>query len=160
MIAMVVMCVTSWYCVTSWWVTLRPNSAEYPPILKINKRDSHLPSGTVSGILPERRQVLAVIWQDKTLVRLLTTAYDMRPESQNNTGRTRRHPRRPRNRVAYCDMIDQVSGQLRVRELALPTAMVDYNMHMGGVDIADQRRSYYSTQLRVVRNWMPLFFSL
>ncbi|PWW76547.1 hypothetical protein C7212DRAFT_295130 [Tuber magnatum] len=31
---------------------------------------------------------------------------------------------------------------------------------MRGVDIADQRRSYYSTQLRVVRTWMPLFFWL
>jgi len=48
-------------------------------------------------------------------------------------------------------MIDDVWGQLPVRELALPTATVDYNMHMGGVDIADQRRSYYSMQLRVVR---------
>ena len=31
---------------------------------------------------------------------------------------------------------------------------------MGGVDIADQRRAYYATQLRVARNWMPLFFWL
>jgi len=30
----------------------------------------------------------------------------------------------------------------------------------GGVDIADQRRSYYYTQLRVCRNWLPLFFWL
>lgn len=140
--------------------TVRPNSAEYPPILKINKRHSHLPWGTVSGIQPEGRQVLAIIWQDKTLVRLLRTAYDMRPEPQNYTARTRRRPRRPRNRDAYRDMIDQVWGELPVCELALPTATIDYNMHMGGVDIADQRRSYYSTQLRVVRNWMPLFFWL
>jgi hypothetical protein len=31
---------------------------------------------------------------------------------------------------------------------------------MGGVDIANQRRSYYFTQLRVCRNWLPLFFWL
>jgi len=31
---------------------------------------------------------------------------------------------------------------------------------MGGVDIADQRRSYYYTQLRTCRNWFPLFFWL
>lgn len=31
---------------------------------------------------------------------------------------------------------------------------------MGGVDIAYQRRSYYYTQLRVCRNWLPLFFWL
>lgn len=31
---------------------------------------------------------------------------------------------------------------------------------MGGVDLADQRRSYYCTQLRICRNWFPLFFWL
>jgi hypothetical protein len=31
---------------------------------------------------------------------------------------------------------------------------------MGGVDIADQRRGYYNTQLTVQRTWMPLFFWL
>ncbi|PWW80668.1 hypothetical protein C7212DRAFT_83238, partial [Tuber magnatum] len=64
-----------WYYQIAACGTVRPNSAEYPPILKVNKRNSHLPWGTVSGVLPEGRQVLAVIWQDKTLVRLLTTAY-------------------------------------------------------------------------------------
>lgn len=29
---------------------------------------------------------------------------------------------------------------------------------MGGVNIADQYRSYWPTQLRVSRNWAPLFF--
>lgn len=31
---------------------------------------------------------------------------------------------------------------------------------MVGVDIVDQRRSYYYTQLRTCRNWFPLFFWL
>jgi len=111
-------------------------------------------------VIPADRKVLAIIWQDKTLVRLLTTTYDMRPNQENYTTRSRRRPRRPRNRNASRDMIDTVWGQLPVRELAQPTATVDYNMHMGRVDIADQWRSYYSTQLRVVRTWMPLFFWL
>jgi hypothetical protein len=86
----------------------------------------------------------------------------MQPIQENYTTRRhhRHHPHLPRNHNAYRDMIDNAWGQLPVRELALPTATVDYNMHMGGVDIADQRRSYYSTQLRVVRTWMPLFFWL
>jgi hypothetical protein len=46
------------------------------------------------------------------------------------------------------------------RWLALPKASVRYNFHMGGVDLTDQRRSYYSVQLRTVRNWMPLLFLL
>src|SRR3954451_18246919 len=31
---------------------------------------------------------------------------------------------------------------------------------MGGVDIADQHRQYYSTQITTGRTWMPLFFWL
>lgn len=31
---------------------------------------------------------------------------------------------------------------------------------MGGVDIADQLRQYYTTQMRTLRNWFPLFLWL
>ncbi|PWW73093.1 hypothetical protein C7212DRAFT_219654 [Tuber magnatum] len=55
-------------------------------------------------------------------------------------------------------MINEVWGELPVHELAVPTATADYNLYIGGVDIADQRQSYYSTQLQVVRTWKPLFF--
>ena len=34
----------------------------------------------------------------------------------------------------------------------------DYNRHMGGVDIADQLRSYYDTQLTSFRAWRPMLF--
>ncbi|RPB00575.1 hypothetical protein L873DRAFT_1680099, partial [Choiromyces venosus 120613-1] len=44
--------------------------------------------------------------------------------------------------------------------LSVPALTADYNDKMGGVDIADQCRTYYATQLRVARNWMPLFFWL
>lgn len=37
---------------------------------------------------------------------------------------------------------------------------IDYNHKMNSVDIADQYRSYYSTQQRVARVWMPIFFWL
>ena len=129
-------------------------------MLKIKKKRAALQWGTISGAIPAGRQVLDVIWKDKTLVRLLTTAYEMQPEQENYTIRRHRHPLHPRNHNAYRYLIDHVWGEYSIRELALPTETVDYNLNMGGVDIADQRRSYYSTQLRVVRNWMPLFFWL
>jgi len=44
--------------------------------------------------------------------------------------------------------------------VTVPAAAAYCNLYMGGVDIADQHRSYYSTQLRVVRTWMPFFFWL
>lgn len=135
--------------------TVRTNSARYPPIFKLDKRNSGLPWNTVSGIVSG--QVLAVVWQDKTLVRFLTTAHEATPEPENFTYRNRR---RPHITDANRDLIEQGWGPDPVRCLPLPRFSVDYNDFMGGVDIADQRRSYYTTQLRVCRNWFPIFFWL
>ena len=44
--------------------------------------------------------------------------------------------------------------------MPIPKMIDDYNQHMGGVDIADQRRAYYNTQITSCRIWMPLFFWL
>ena len=45
--------------------------------------------------------------------------------------------------------------------LLIPKVVDHYNFFMGGVlDIADQRRSYYHTQLCTCHNWYPLFFWL
>lgn len=40
----------------------------------------------------------------------------------------------------------------------IPKIIDDYNHKMNGVDLSDQFRSYYNTQLTVFRMWMPLFF--
>lgn len=45
-------------------------------------------------------------------------------------------------------------------DLSLPLLSVDYNFYMGGVDIANQYRSYASTQIIAYRTWYPLFFWL
>lgn len=140
--------------------TVRPNSAGYPAALKVKKKQVTLANwGDMAGVVSNG--VLAVIWQDKTLVRFLTTAYDMsdkRPE--NFTERARKRPRLPKNNKKFVDMILKVWGDQHRKVLKLPTASVAYNLFMGGVDIADQRRSYFTTQFRTVRSWMPLFFWL
>jgi len=35
-----------------------------------------------------------------------------------------------------------------------------YNHYKVGVDVADQYRSYYFTQLKCLRNWPPIFYWL
>ena len=40
----------------------------------------------------------------------------------------------------------------------IPACIDDYNHHKVGVDLADQFRSYYSTQLISNRTWYPIFF--
>ena len=55
-------------------------------------------------------------------------------------------------------MVRKVFGDEARKELPIPVFIDDYNHYMGGVDIADQLRSYYSTQRTSLRCWYPLFF--
>jgi hypothetical protein len=55
-------------CGTTW-----PTSTAYPAQLKVDKRRANLPWGTLGGAVVN--DVLAFVWQDKNLVRFLTTAF-------------------------------------------------------------------------------------
>jgi hypothetical protein len=44
------------------------------------------------------------------------------------------------------------------KEMPIPECVDDYNHHMGGVDQADQFRSYHDTQLIAFRVWWPMLF--
>jgi len=135
--------------------TVRPTSAAYPVLFKIDKKKKCLAWNTLTAVAIG--PVLAVLWQDKTLVRFLTTYHTCTPEPENFTSRLRR---RPRITNANRQLVEAGWGGDFTRELRLPQLSVDYNDYMGRVDIADQRRSYYYTQLRTCRNWFPLFFWL
>ncbi|RPB11552.1 hypothetical protein P167DRAFT_470789, partial [Morchella conica CCBAS932] len=137
--------------------TARPPSALYPQEFKIDKRKSKLPFNTVSGIVSLNSMVLVILWQDKNLVRFLTTYHECTPKDRNYENRNRRRPNiNNRNR----DVILTAWGDSTIRSLKMSKFSIDYNDKMRGVDIADQRRSYYHTQLRVCCNWFPIFFWL
>jgi len=53
-----------------------------------------------------------------------------------------------------------IFGNHTRKKLPIPKIIDDHNYYMGGVDIADQLRSYYLTQQQVRRTWMSLFFWL
>jgi hypothetical protein len=51
-----------------------------------------------------------------------------------------------------------VFGNEPRKNLPIPIFIDDYNHFIGGVDIADQLRSYYCIQRISLRSWYPLFF--
>ena len=57
-------------------------------------------------------------------------------------------------------MTCKVFGDEYVKILEIPTFIFYYNLYMGGVDIADQLRSYYNTQRTHMKTWKPLFYFL
>ena len=74
--------------------------------------------------------------------------------------RIERESRKPCETSTNSNKIKGVFGNNSRKTLPIPVVIDDYNYNMGGVDIADQLRSYYSTQLTVFRTWVPLFFWL
>ena len=71
----------------------------------------------------------AVVWQDKRPVHVLSTL--------SQPGNTETVSRRQRD------------GS--VAEVSCPSAILTYTKYMGGVDLGDQLRKYYSVRLNVIK---------
>ena len=95
-------------------------------------------------------EVGAHAWIDNAQV----TARSIVHELGSEVAKTRKRPgikstNAKRVRVAFGD----AEG-----EMPIPLCIDDYNQHMGGVDLANQLRSYYDTQLTSFRTWWPMLF--
>ena len=70
----------------------------------------------------QHEDVMAVVWQDKRVVILLSTNSD------------------PRTDGSVTRKIGKGSEET---EIACPQAVINYTKHMGGVGVSDQKREYY-----------------
>ena len=131
--------------------TVRTNSARFPKELKIKEK---LDWDTLSGVVVD--EVLALLWVDNSTVTMLTTIHSLK----GTESKVERNRRRPRLNIANKSRVQATWGDSPRKTVSIPKTIDDYNHNMGGVDIADQRRSYYSTQITTRRTWMPMFFWL
>jgi hypothetical protein len=82
--------------------TARSNSKDYPVVhKKVDKKKGMLPFNFISGIVVD--SVLSIVWQDKNLVRFLTTAHSCSNEDVDDVDR-----RRPR---AYNAFLKKAGGK-------------------------------------------------
>ena len=93
---------------------------------------------------------------DNGSVTMLSTIHKI----NGNENRIERIRRRLRETSTNATKVREVFGTISKKSLPIPIVIDDYNHFMGGMDIADQLRGYYATQLPVRRTWMPLFFWL
>ena len=136
--------------------TAGSTSAEYPAAFKFRKNQKPtFPLNTISGLVC--REVLVCLWQDNNLVQFMSTVHQITNEPSNYPMKVRR---RPRVTNANRANVTAFFGERALVSMPTPKLAIDYNNKMNSVDIADQFRSYYSTQLRVSRVWMPVFFWL
>ena len=127
--------------------------AGIPKELQVEK-SAKLDWDTRSGAVVDG--VLVVFWQDNGPVTFLTTIHAVVGEEWE----VERERRRPRETSTNATKVRTVFGSSPRKKLRILKVVDDYNFNMDGVDIADQLRSYYSTQQTAFRNWMPLFFWL
>ena len=142
--------------------TAKQNCSEFPKELKVEKTltgnlklDYYFLTGIKVGMMVSNAEVLAVLWMDNAPVTMLTTVHNIHgSKSHVDTER-----KRPRNTSSNAAGVRQLFGEGEfVKPLSIPSCIDDYNHFMGGIDIADQYRSYYTTQLIARCNWLPIFF--
>jgi len=136
--------------------TAHPSSAEFPPEVKIPKQDVGTYEYHALKVLAVKdilfgQLVGAHLWFGNAPVTILSTVQDF--ESQQE--RLRKWPGK---RTTNAKKAREAFGNLQEKEMMIPLCIDDYNHNMSCVDIADQMRSYYDTQLTSFRTWWPIQF--
>ena len=142
--------------------TARQNCSGFPKELKVEKTltgkqklDYHFITGMEVDMTASNRGVLAVLWMDNAPVTMLMTVHNIH-SSKSHVITERKCPRGTSSNAAEVRQLFK-QGEF-VKPLSIPTCVDDYNQFMGGVDIADQYRSYYTTQIVTQCNWLLIFF--
>ena len=112
--------------------TARSNRRKFPDSLKRPK----LKRGENVSELVEGSEIQCFVWQDKKVVSFINTVYDPTEQSQ-----VKRKNKDGSQALIPC-----------------PVAVKQYNMYMGGVDMADAKRKVYSCSRRSKKWWHRLFY--
>jgi hypothetical protein len=115
--------------------TARPNSRVYPTEFKFRGSAPIFPHNTVSGVI--RRDVLAVLWQDRKLVRFLTTIHTLTSSSDYLLVDRNRPPVTDENR----ELVRQGWGDQPTIAQRNPLVAIEYNQFMGSVDQDNKLRA-------------------
>ena len=136
--------------------TARPHSAGFPAEFKIpkpdvGKYDYHLKKiKVIKNEFTLNQDVAVLLWFDNAPVTMMTTVHPSDAEVV-------RDRKRPGKKSKNAKRSREAFGNEYHKELPIPLCFDEYNHYMGGVDIADQMRNCYDTQL-TFRTWWPMFF--
>jgi len=97
--------------------------------------------------------VLCLLWQDSNLILALSTIHSATDVIDHLR-------KRPEKRSTNAGIVLKVFGDSPKKKLAIPVFIDDYSHHMNGVDVANQKRSSYSTHKTTHCNWFPILYWL
>ena len=117
------------------------------------KYGAQLEWGKLFGRLSKDGTVLQFAWKDQQVVLFMSTV-------SNGRATITRKRKRPSKTSTNAKTSRVVFGSSAVKELAIPEFIDTYNHLMNGVDVADQLRSYYTSQRIHLKTWKPLWHFL
>jgi len=92
-------------------------------------------------------------WMDNGLVLLVSTLHAVGHSIKVDR-------RKPRMTLKNKKHVEAVWGNAHRAEILIPLLVHHYNQWMGGVDVADQRISYFMPTHHCHRNWVPMFIHI
>ena len=133
--------------------TTRPHK-EFPSSLKELKERFSTKLKWNTLIAKVIDNTLCLAWQDNNIVLALSNIHTV-----DKTEDLRRKVRkRPAKTSTNGRIVRQVFGSDHTKELRIPCFIDDYNLYLGGVDLANQFRESYETHKPTLRTWWPLFY--
>ena len=117
------------------------------------KHKVQLEWGKLYACLSEDQRVLQLAWKDQNVVLFMSTV-------SNGRDTISRLRRRPTKTATNARTSRAPFGENNVKQLDIPEFIDTYNHFMNGVDVADQLRSYYTTQRTHFKTWKPLWHFL
>ncbi|GMF56648.1 unnamed protein product [Phytophthora fragariaefolia] len=134
--------------------TAQSNSAKYPKEMRFRNDKTKSTTGTLNSMAVGK--VLVIFWMDNGPVQILSTIHHV----EGGHWFIERETKRPRTTSTNGASVQRQFDASDRKTFAIPCCVDDYNHYMVGVDIADQYRAYYATQLFSYRTWVPIFFWL
>ena len=117
------------------------------------KHNVQLEWGKLYACLSEDQRVLQLAWKDQNVVLFMSTV-------SNGRDTISRLRRRPTKTATNARTSRAPFGENNVKQLHIPEFIDTYNHFMNGVDVADQLRSYYTTQRTHFKTWKLLWHFL
>ena len=117
------------------------------------KHNLQLKWGKLYACLSKDQRVLQMAWKDQNVVLFMSIVSNGRDTKE-------RLRRRPTKTATNARTSRAPFGEMHIKMLEIPEFIDTYNHFMNGVDMADQLRSYYSTQRTHFKTWKPLWHFL
>jgi len=132
--------------------TFRQQLQGFRKELKIGK-NAKLPYHFQSGAVNDG--VATLLWMDSSAVTVMSTIHPPRGEDSLVLRMRSHQGNKSTNGSGATSTF--LPGECQ-KELGIPVNIDAYNQQMVGVDVADQHRTYFDTQLISECNWYPVFY--